>query len=48
VPDYLAARRWRVSAQSRADLFGIYGLTNPDENAMPNNIAVTAVLEQVA
>jgi methyltransferase (TIGR00027 family) len=48
VPDYLAARRWRVSAQSRADLCRIYGLTNPDENAMPNNIAVTAVLEQAA
>jgi methyltransferase (TIGR00027 family) len=48
VPDYLATRRWRVSAQSRADLFRIYGLTNPGENAMPNNVSVTAVLEQVA
>ena len=45
VPDYLAARGWMVSAQSRANLFRIYGLTTPHENAMPNNIAVTAVLE---
>jgi methyltransferase (TIGR00027 family) len=45
VPNYLAARGWRVSAQSRADLFRIYGLTIPDDNAMPNNVAVTAVLE---
>lgn len=45
VPNYLAAGGWRVSAQSRADLFRIYGLTTPDEDAMPNNVAVTAVLE---
>ena len=45
VPNYLAARGWRVSAQSRADLFRIYGLTTPDDNALPNNVAVTAVLE---
>jgi methyltransferase (TIGR00027 family) len=44
VPNYLAARGWTVSAQSRADLFKIYGLTTPDHNAMPNNIAVTAML----
>jgi methyltransferase (TIGR00027 family) len=44
--DYLVERGWRITTQSRADLFETYGLTAPEENApMLDTVAVTAVLK---
>jgi methyltransferase (TIGR00027 family) len=46
VSDYLASHGWRISVQSREDLFDTYGLMTPNENApMRNTIMVTAVVE---
>ncbi|HEX2286814.1 MAG TPA: class I SAM-dependent methyltransferase [Mycobacterium sp.] len=48
VTDYLAARGWQVSTQTRVDLFTTYGRVMPDDDTSAparNTIAVTATRE---